>query len=146
MLRILLVLSLIVAVCGCTAPRMTAPENARMYYPNASRRLGETGRIVLRFSIGPDGKVSGPILHDDPVIVDLGRSQDREGPARRLIEAAERYISKATFDVRGVHKRHLVASVVFEMEPCGKVKDRRTYDYAILICGEQPPHVDAVTP
>jgi hypothetical protein len=142
----LLALTMIASLAGCAAPRMTAPENPDAYYFNSSVRLGETGVVVLRFSIGPDGKAREPILHDDPTIADLAASGDRQRTAQRLIEAAERYIRAATFDARGVRKRHLTASVVFEIKPCGKIGPPGTYDYAVRLCREKPPRPNIVTP
>src|SRR5262249_5650775 len=129
----ILVLSLTAAVGGCTAPRMTALENAAAYYPNASVRLGEEGLVVLHFSIGPDGKAREPIHHDEPLIVDPHNTQDGR-TSLRLIEGAEKYLRDAKFDARGIHKRRLTASFVFEVKPCGTLTHSPIHDYAISLC------------
>jgi hypothetical protein len=122
---------------GCTAPRMVAPENVSAYYPNASVRLGEAGIVVLHFSLGPDGKAREPISHDEPFIVDPGSSQDSRA-SLCLIEGAEKYLRNAKFDARGIHKRRLTASFVFEVKPCGTLTHSRIHDYAISLCRERP--------
>jgi len=94
--------------------------------------------VVLHFSVGPDGKVTGPIDHDEPFTVQRDNSQ-AGGAAVRLLEGAERYIRDATFDVRGLHKHRLTASFVFELQPCGKLAHPRVHDYVISLCRERPP-------
>lgn len=136
----LLVLSITASVAGCAAPRMVAPSEPDAYYPRASLRLGETGTVVLHFAIGPDGKARQPIVHDEPFIADLGYPVDGRG-ALRLTEAAEKYIRAAKFDARGIHKRQVTASFVFEVKPCGKLAHSRTHDYAISLCLERPKPV-----
>jgi hypothetical protein len=119
---------------------MTAPEGADNYYAWASVRLGQAGSVVLHFSIGPDGKAKEPILHDEPFIVDQGNALD-DRAALRLIEGAEKYIRAAKFDARGIHKRQVTASFVFEVKPCGNLQHSRTHDYAISLCRERPPPI-----
>jgi hypothetical protein len=113
-----IVLAMTAAVGGCTAPRMIAPESTDDYYARASMRLGQTGSVVLHFSIGPDGKAKEPILHDEPLIVDPYNAAD-DRAALRLIESAKKYIRAAKFDADGIHKRHVTASFIFELKPCG---------------------------
>jgi hypothetical protein len=134
----ILILSMTAAVAGCSAPRMIAPKNADDYYANASVRLGETGSVVLHFSIGPNGKAREPITHDEPVIVGQGNSQD-DRASLRLIASAEKYLRDAEFDARGIHKRRLTASFVFEVKPCGTLAHSSIHDYAISLCRERPP-------
>jgi TonB family protein len=124
---------------------MSAPENADAYYPRASLRLGQEGSVVLHFSIGPDGKVTGPIIHDEPLMVDQGYPLD-DRASLRLIEGAEKYIRTAKFDARGIHKRQVTASFVFEVKPCGTLAHSSIHDYAIRLCLERPPPPQVVTP
>jgi outer membrane biosynthesis protein TonB len=116
---------------------MIAPEGVMPYYFNASVRLGETGVVVLHFSIGPDGKAREPITHDEPFLVAPHDTQESR-TARRLIEGAERYIRAARFEARGIHKRRLTASFVFEVKPCGTLEHSPGHDYTISLCREQP--------
>jgi hypothetical protein len=140
-----IVLAMTAAVGGCTAPRMIAPENTDNYYARASMRLGQTGSVVLHFSIGPDGKAKEPILHDEPVIVDPYNAAD-DRAALRLIESAKKYIRAAKFDADGIHKRQVTASFVFELKPCGALAHSRIHDYAISLCRERPVPISVDTP
>jgi hypothetical protein len=119
-----------VAVGGCTVPRMAVPGDANEYYPPASLRLGEAGVVVLHFAVGPAGKVSGPIAHEERDLAD-------PSPPPRLIAGAERYLRHATFDTRGHDTRRFTASFVFELKPCGTLKHGRVHDYAISLCRER---------
>ncbi len=141
----ILVLSMTAAVGGCTAPRMIAPENADNYYAWALVRLGQAGSVVLHFSIGADGKAIEPITHEEPFMVDPGYPLD-DRAALRLIEGAEEYIRAAKFDGRGVQKRRLTASFVFEVKPCGTLAHAGIHDYAISLCRQQPPPAQVDTP
>ncbi len=128
-------------MAGCAAPRMVAPENPNGYYAFASVRLGQAGSVVLHFSIGPDGKVKGPILHDQPVVIAPPGDPLDSNASLRLLDGAERYIRATTFDVHGMHKRQLTASFVFEVKPCGNVAHSPVHDYAVSLCRERPPIV-----
>jgi len=141
----LLVLSMAAAVGGCSAPRMIAPKNANDYYANASVRLGETGSVVLHFSIDPKGKAREPITHDKPIIVEEDHSQEDRG-ALRLIASAEKYLRDARFDTGGIHKRQLTASFVFEVKPCGTLAHSPVHDYAVSLCRERPPRPSMPAP
>jgi hypothetical protein len=124
---------------------MIAPENPDRYYAAASVRLGQTGTAVLHFSVGRDGKAEGPITHDEPFIVAPGISLDARS-GLRLIESAENYIRAAKFDARGIHKRQVTASFVFEVKPCGTLTHSRASDYAISLCRERPPPMPSPAP
>jgi hypothetical protein len=141
----LLVLSMTAAVSSCSAPRMIAPRNADDYYANASVRLGETGTVVLHFSIGPNGKAREPIAHDEPVIVEQDNLQT-DRAALRLIASAEKYLRDAEFDTRGMHERHLTVSFVFEVKPCGMLAHSPVHDYAISLCRERPSRPEMPAP
>jgi hypothetical protein len=140
----MVVLAMAAALGGCTAPRLIAPEDPDSFYARASLRLDEMGVVVLRFSVGPDGKAREPILHDEPLVINPYKRQDgtEDGStARRLIESAEKYIRAAKFDARAIDKRELTASFVFEVKPCGRLAHSGDYDYAITLCLERPPRV-----
>jgi hypothetical protein len=129
---------------GCTTPRLIAPEKPDRFYAPASLRLDEMGVVVLRFSVGPDGKARQPILHDEPRVINSHKREDgtEDGStARRLIESAENYIRAAKFDARAIDKRELTASFVFEVKPCGRLAHSVDRDYAITLCLERPPRV-----
>ena len=131
-------------LAGCTAPRLIAPENKDEYYAQASIRLGQGGSVVLHFSVGPDGEVTEPITHEEPVVV--GEPGDTPDPnaGLRLIVGAERFLRAARFDAHGFSKRELTASFVFEVKPCGKLAHAGVHDYTINLCRERAakPWVD----
>jgi outer membrane biosynthesis protein TonB len=114
---------------GAPAPRMLAsPRDASEYYPPASLRLGEKGRVVLRFTVGADGKAVKPLSVDD------GQSSN---PTVRLIVAAEQYLRDSTFETDAHYKKLLTVSFVFELAPCGLLEHSLVHDYAINLCRER---------
>ena len=113
-----------------TVPTMIAPRgDASEYYPPASLRSGETGLVVLGFTVNVDGKVIEPFTLD-------GTSGSS---SYRLILAAEHYIRDARFGPGSHYTKRLTASFVFEIAPCGLLTHSVGADYTIDLCRDAPP-------
>jgi hypothetical protein len=120
------------------APRILPPQrDASEYYPPASLRIGETGRVVLRFSVDAAGKAV------EPFTVDNDQSLT---PSERLIVAAEDYLKDSRFDTRADSKKVLEASFVFEFAPCGELGHSLVHDYTINLCRDKPAVYDPPIP
>ncbi len=120
------------------APRVWAPpRDVSEYYPPASLRLGETGRVILRFTVNADGHAVEPVSvnEDQP-----------SGASPRLVVAAERYLGDLRFDTGERYKKVLVASFVFELAPCGALEHSLVHDYSFNLCRDRPPPVDFQQP
>jgi TonB family protein len=145
----LALLSAVIA-SGCTTakqpvdkvapPALVAPPLPPFYrsvqlvsanYPEASRRTGEQGRVVVQFDIDLTGRVSGP--------VDIDKKQSNDHP--HLILAAQRLFHGAHFPVRRIYKRTITASILFEIAPCGTLAHAPGVDYTVNFCVEKflPP-------
>lgn len=105
-------------------------RDASEYYPQASLRLGEVGRVVLHFSVNADGKAV------EPFTVDAGQSIDA---VERLVVTASDYLKESRFISRAPYRGILTASFVFEFAPCGTLEHSLTYDYTINLCRERAP-------
>jgi hypothetical protein len=113
------------------APRMLqSPRDASEYYPTASLRLDETGRVVLRFAVGASGKAIGPFTLD---------AEQSSNASQRLVAAAEEYLKDSSFDTRAPYKKMLLASFVFELMPCGTLEHSAVHDYTINLCRDRLP-------
>jgi len=113
-----------------TAPTLiTPPRDASEYYPPASLRSGETGRVVLGFMVDAEGKAIEPFTLD-------GTSGSS---SYRLIVAAERYIRDSRFGTGPHYTKRLTASFVFEIAPCGVLTHSVDPDYTIDLCRDPPP-------
>jgi Gram-negative bacterial TonB protein C-terminal len=134
---------LMTAAAGCTsnggvhtsalalvAPPLPKPianeENLQGYYPDASKRAKEIGRVVVELKISPSGALDGPPLVD--------ASQTSAAP--RLIDATMNMLDQKwiIFDVGGMYKRIVRASVVFELQPCGAITHAKGSDYRFNLC------------
>jgi hypothetical protein len=115
---------------------MPPPRDASEYYPAASLRSGETGLVVLRFTVNAQGKAVEPFTMD-------GTSGSS---SYRLIVAAEQYIRDSRFGTGTHYKKLLTASFVFELAPCGVLKHSLDHDYAIDMCRDQPPAPNVLQP
>jgi hypothetical protein len=126
--------------CGAfaeTAPTLLAPQrDASEYYPPASLRSGETGLVVLGFTVNADGKAIEPFTLD-------GTSGSS---SYRLIVAAERYIRDARFGPSLHSTKRLTASFVFEIAPCGLLTHSAVPDYTIDLCRDPPPPSQILQP
>jgi hypothetical protein len=119
------------------APAIVAPlRDASEYYPAASLRSGETGLVVLRFTVNAAGKAVEPFAMD-------GTSGSS---SYRLIVAAEQYIRDSRFGTGTHYKKLLTASFVFELAPCGALKHSLDHDYAIDLCRDRPPAPSVLQP
>lgn len=113
-----------------TVPAMTAPpRDASEYYPPASLRSGETGLVVVGFTLNADGKAVEPFTLD-------GTSGSS---SYRLIVAAERYLRDARFGNGWHSTKRLVVSFVFEIAPCGLLAHRAGADYTVDLCRDPSP-------
>jgi hypothetical protein len=100
------------------------------YYPDASKRAKEVGRVVMNLKIGPSGTLEGPAALDE--------KQTSAPP--RLVEAATKIIQRVHFDVGNTYKRSVKVSLVFEIEPCGAFTDAEGVDYRINLCLDPNPY------
>jgi hypothetical protein len=105
------------------------PRDASEYYPAASLRSGETGRVVLSFMVNAEGKAIEPFTLD-------GTSGSS---SYRLIVAAEWYINDSRFGTGSHYRKRLTASFVFEIAPCGVLTHSVDADYTIDLCRDPPP-------
>jgi hypothetical protein len=113
------------------APRMLQPpRDASEYYPPASLRLDETGRVVLRFTVDASGKAVGPFALD---------AEQSSNASVRLLAAAEEYLKDSSFGTRAPYKKVLLASFVFELMPCGTLEHSAVHDYTINLCRDRLP-------
>ena len=117
------------------APSILQPaRDASEYYPPASLRLGEAGRVVLRFAVDADGKAV------EPFTIDAAQSSTA---SERLLVAAEEYLKNSRFVSRTPYKKMLTASFVFEFAPCGTLSHSLVHDYTITLCRDRlrPPNL-----
>jgi TonB-like protein len=122
---------------GLVVPRFWRPPgDPGVYYPNASLRLEETGRIVIRVDLDPRGKAI------EPVAVDEARSTLN---SPRFVESAQNYLRNATFDIGPQYRKTVTVSFVFELEPCGSIEQGEA-DYAVHLCHERLPKGEYLTP
>src|SRR6266478_5440156 len=138
-----LFLILMTAVAGCAtqqpakqtpapvAPPLPKALSGRLleYYPDASKRQHEQGRIVVDAEIGPSG------VFEQPVSID--RVQTDATP--RLEEAASKILRDGKFDVGVRYKKRVTVSIVFELVPCVSIAQAASADYRINICLDPSP-------
>lgn len=87
----------------------------------------------MHFHVGVDGIAHEPFVIDEAT---------RDSP--RLMEAAQKLLHDSRYE-SGEHFRHEVtASVLFEIEPCGKLKQTQGLDYYVWLCA--PPIVSINNP
>lgn len=113
------------------------PRDVGEYYPPASLRLGETGRVVLRFTVTADGKAVEPFRVD---------KEQSLSPSERLTVAAADYLKDARFVGPMPAGRVLTASFVFELAPCGTLGHGPVHDYTVNLCRDPPPPPDVQNP
>jgi TonB family protein len=106
------------------APRLLRPFYAPEYYPDASKRAHETGEVVLRFHIGPDGIARGPFVAD----------AERSTGSPRLIDAAQKVFYRHRFEAGESYRHDVTASVLFEIMPCGRLQATTGLDYYQRLC------------
>jgi hypothetical protein len=99
------------------------------YYPDASKRAHEQGRVVAKLQIGPSGALDLPIQIDSNLT----------DAAPRLEEAARKILRGWRFEVGDKYKTNVTASIVFELEPCGTVTQAPTADYRLNLCLDPSP-------
>src|SRR5271156_6369952 len=110
------------------APRpLRVIQDPTPYYPDASKRAKETGEVILHFHIGAGGLVQGPFD------VDIAHSI----AAPRLIFAAKQLFQGSRYEVGEQYRHDVTASVLFELMPCGKIKQASGFDYYYHLCN--PP-------
>jgi Gram-negative bacterial TonB protein C-terminal len=122
------------------APRAAPPIPKRLsdgqklldYYPDASKRAHEQGRVVIKLQIGASGELEQPIQID----------RERTDATARLAEAAQKILSGAKFDVGDTYKKNVTVSIVFELVPCGAVTHDPTTDYRINLCLDPSPYAN----
>jgi outer membrane biosynthesis protein TonB len=105
-------------------PMITIFRDINDWYPDASKRANETGRVVLHFAVSPAG------VSEEPFTLDEKESTTYP----RLIEAAQRMFHGTKFQSGPGYKRLLTASFVFEIKPCGKLSQAAVLDYAFSLC------------
>jgi TonB family protein len=102
------------------------------YYPDASKRAREQGRVVVNLHLDPSGAVGLPMQ------IDRGKTD----AAPRLEDAAQKMLSGSKFETAENYKKSLVVSIVFELAPCGTVAHEPTADYRINICLDPSPYAN----
>jgi hypothetical protein len=100
------------------------------YYPGASKRTHEQGRVVVNLQIGASGVLEQPMQID----------RERTDATPRLEEAAQKILSGAKFEAGENYKKNVTVSIVFELVPCGTVKQDPTADYRISLCLDPSPY------
>jgi TonB family protein len=98
------------------------------YYPDASKRAHEQGRVVVKLHIGASGALDLPQI--DSGLTDA---------APRLAEAALKILRGWRFEVGDNYKTNVTVSIVFELVPCGAVAQDPTADYRINLCLDPSP-------
>lgn len=112
------------------------------YYPDASKRAHEQGRVVVTLGIGASGTLE-PSMQVD---------RERTDATPRLEEAAQKILWGAKFESGENYESNVTVSIVFELVPCDAVAQDPTADYRINLCldpspyamfnfGEHPPSV-----
>jgi TonB family protein len=99
------------------------------YYPDASKRAHEQGRVVVKLKIDASGALDLPMQIDSNLT----------DAAPRLQEAALKILKGWRFEVGDNYKANLTVSIVFELEPCGAVTQDPTADYRINLCLDPSP-------
>jgi TonB family protein len=94
------------------------------FYPDASKRAREQGRVVVHLQIDPSGAIDLPIQID----------RERTNATPRLEEAAQKILSRTKFETGDNYKKNLTVSIVFELVPCGTVIHDPAPDYRINLC------------
>ena len=123
---------------GLVVPRFWRPPgDPSEYYAPASLRLGESGRVVVRFNLDARGKAI------EPVTVDESRSTST---SIRLVATAQKYLRDSTFDIGALYRKTVTVSFVFELTPCGSLEHAADTDYQVSLCREQPPRPDVAQP
>jgi outer membrane biosynthesis protein TonB len=134
-------LSLLLLATGCTsgsAPRQTTARDETppismlpldtstldYYYPDASRRAKETGRVVARLTIGANGVPEEPI--------DIDSEQSTSYP--RLLDATRKIFRRRQFAIGDGYSRTVTASVVFEIAPCGNIPHVKDVNFHLDVC------------
>lgn len=102
------------------------------YYPDASKRAKEQGRVVLKIHLDPSGAIDLPMQID-------GESTDA---APRLQDAAQKILRGTKFETGGNYKKDLAVSIVFELAPCGSVAHALTANYRIDVCLDPSPYAN----
>ena len=119
-------------------PPATGPESVLdSYYPVASVRLGETGSIIIHFTIGPDGRA----------VFATGADENEGSPSPRLIAGAERLLHDVHFDLQNSQNRQLTARIVFQLHPCEAKTGPSDTDYNFDVCGQphcQPQYAQSI--
>jgi hypothetical protein len=104
-------------------------QNLLEYYPDASKRAHEQGRVVVKLKIGASGALDLPMQID----------RDLTDAAPRLAEAALKILKGWRFEVGDNYKTNVTVSIVFELVPCGAVTQDLTADYRINLCLDPSP-------
>lgn len=108
---------------GGSLPAMRTQDDD--YYPTISKRLGESGSILLEFNIDTSG-----LAHN--VVVIAGQSERLRTAALTLLKQS-RFAVTADWDRAGPSSRRFRLSVDFMIEPCPRVHAERDVGH-IGIC------------
>lgn len=101
------------------------------YYPGASKRSHEQGRVVVNLQIGASGALE-----------QMQINRERTDATPRLEEGAQKIIlyGGRRFAAGENYKKNVTVSIVFELVPCGTVKQDSTADYRISLCLDPSPY------
>ena len=118
-------------------PRITVPKD-REYYPVLSRRLGESGRVLLEFRIGANRSPENVSV----VLSDSGLPY-LEAAAIRLLEDAH-IESKDSVSAEPPSTWSL--AVIFELDSCGKLASPAPQATVVRLCSRRSAWVPDVPP
>src|SRR3984957_10580159 len=99
------------------------------YYPEASKRAHEQGRVVVKLVMSPSGALDLPMKID----------RDLTDATPRLEEAAQKILRGTKFEPGENYKKNVSVSIVFELVPCGAVTHTPTTANHITFCPAQSP-------
>jgi hypothetical protein len=109
-----------------TQPKVVVPPS--QYYPLLSKRLNETGRVVLRYSLGPNARP-----HD--IVVLLSDSPRLEAAAVRLLEDALIETPAEAHPENGTKSWEL--AVLFELDSCQKLTSPNPNATVVRLCAKR---------
>jgi TonB family protein len=107
-------------------PRLLVPR--KEYYPVLSRRLGEAGRVLLRYRVDANGR-------PESVSVALSESARLEAAAITVLEDAV-IENGGSAELRGSPKVWEL-TVLFELDPCGKRTRPDPKATVVTVCGKR---------
>jgi TonB family protein len=108
-------------------PKLLYHPDVRYYYPDQARRYGQSGTVVIGFSIGESGRTA------------LETISGGSNAENALLAAAALKLVERLRLQHSVHTReHLVATIVFQLDACKATPLPDGSDYVFDICARSP--------